>query len=70
MRISKLVLLFVFEQILIEKIRFKVTEGEICFATLYISVMKAEIYIVDSYYSDIPIKDKLDQDASHYNKNL
>ena len=36
MRISKLVLLFVFEQILIEKIRFKFTEGEICFATLYI----------------------------------
>ena len=34
------------------------------------SLMKAEIYIVDSYYSDIPIKDKLDQDASHYNKNL
>ena len=35
MRIPKLVLLFVFEQILMEKIRFKVTEGEICFATLY-----------------------------------
>ena len=36
MRIPKLVLLLIFEQILMEKIRFNVTEGEICFATLYI----------------------------------
>ena len=35
MRSSKLVLHLRFEQILMEKIRFKVTEGEICFATLY-----------------------------------
>ena len=35
MRIPKLVLLLVYEQILMEKIRFKVTEGEICFAALY-----------------------------------
>ena len=49
MRISKLVLLFVFEQILIEKIRFKVTEREICFATLY-NVFNRQNDSSDSWY--------------------
>ena len=35
MRNSKLLLLLRFEQELMEKIRFKVTEGEICSSTLY-----------------------------------
>ena len=35
MRISKLVLLLGFEQILMEKITFKVRGGEIRFSTLY-----------------------------------
>ena len=33
---SSLVLLLRFEQKLMEKIEFKVREGEICFATLYL----------------------------------
>ena len=38
MRIPKLVLLLIFEQILMEKIRFKVIEGEIRSATLYFKI--------------------------------
>ena len=48
MRISKLVLLLGFEQILMEKITFKVRGGEIRFATLYL--VSFEIVILHTLY--------------------
>ena len=38
-----MVLLLLFEQELIEKIRFEVTEGEICWDTLYIIYLTSQI---------------------------